>query len=643
MGFTASSEDIKGKQSNGVANGDTEKNINAINDSDNKSISKSASTGNVMTEKDHHDFHEHGPKRATWGHGLEFLMSCISLSVGLGNIWRFPFTAYENGGGAFLIPYIIVLILVGKPMYYFEMILGQFTSKGSVKASSTILILKGVAIGQQFGVLTVVTYYVSLIALTLFYMIKSFSATLPWSYCWDSWSDVTCVPADPKLLNGVNRTNGVSSSELYYIREVIKQKDDISDGLGLPDWQLTLWLLLAWAVVFFVIMKGIKSSGKISYFLAMFPYVVLITLLIRAATLKGTWDGIKYFITPDFGMLLNPKVWYSAITQLFFSLSVGQGTIIMFSSYNPFDHNIYRDAMIVTTMDTFTSLLGGFTIFGILGNLAFNIGETDVSKVIKSGGSGLAFISYPEAISKFEYVSQLFAVLFFFMLFTLGVGSAVGLQSAINTNLKDIFPKCKSWLMAAITCSIGFLIGLVYVTPGGQWILNLVDHFGGTFLIFALGTLQITAVMWIYGMENFCWDVEFMLKRKVTLFWRICWMFVTPFLLIVIFIYFVASLENPTYMNLQFPYPVLLAGWAIFVVGMLQIILWAAFIVMNDPDKLESFKGLFRQNPEWGPKSPRIFKEWMEYKSERLQQRREQSNNHPKLKKFFWIVLGKYN
>lgn len=113
---------------------------------------------------------------------------------------------------------MIVLLLIGKPMYYFEMILGQFTSKGSVKATSVIMALKGVAIGQQVGVLCIVTYYVSLIALTLFYMIKSFSTQLPWSYCWDQWSDVNCIPSDRKL-NSQNETseNGTSSSELYFM------------------------------------------------------------------------------------------------------------------------------------------------------------------------------------------------------------------------------------------------------------------------------------------------------------------------------------------------------------------------------------------------------------------------------------------
>lgn len=91
-------------------------------------------------------------------------------------------------------------------------------------------------------------------------------------------------------------------------REVIKQKDDISDSLGFPDWQLTLWLLFAWVCVYLVIVKGVKSSGKISYFLAIFPYIVMLILLVRAATLKGAWNGIKYFITPDFKRLLEPQV-----------------------------------------------------------------------------------------------------------------------------------------------------------------------------------------------------------------------------------------------------------------------------------------------------------------------------------------------
>lgn len=146
-------------------------------------------------------------------------MSCISLSVGLGNIWRFPFTAYENGGGAFLIPYIIVLFLIGKPIYFFEMLLGQFTSKGSVKAMSVIPVMKGIAIGQQIAVICVLSYYTSLIALTLFYMVKSFYSRLPWSYCWDEWNDVHCIPADPKLNQTENPNNlpTYSSSELYFM------------------------------------------------------------------------------------------------------------------------------------------------------------------------------------------------------------------------------------------------------------------------------------------------------------------------------------------------------------------------------------------------------------------------------------------
>lgn len=245
---------------------------------------------------------------------------------------------------------------------------------------------------------------------------------------------------------------------------MIKEKLNITDGIGSPDWKLTLALLVAWVVIFLVIMRGVKSSGKAAYFLALFPYVVLFVLLIRAVTLEGAKDGIIFFLEPQWGELLNPTVWKEAVVQCFFSLAVGSGPIIMFASYNRFDHGIYRDAMIVTTLDTLTSLLGGITIFAILGNLAHNLQIENIRDVVRSG-TGLAFISYPDAISKFQAVPQLFSVLFFFMLFVLGIGSIVALQSTIVTIICDQFKGWKYWKVALTTSVCGFLMGLVYVTP----------------------------------------------------------------------------------------------------------------------------------------------------------------------------------
>ncbi|KAB0805143.1 hypothetical protein PPYR_02113 [Photinus pyralis] len=408
-------------------------------------------------------------ERAQWGNGLEFLMSCIAMSVGLGNIWRFPFTAYENGGGAFLIPYIVVLIVIGRPLYYLEMALGQFTSRGNVQSFSSLSpAIKGIGYGQLLGSTCIATYYCSLMALTLFYLVSSFTSDLPWSHCKVEWEtensqrNVTCVSS--KDTESVTGRNKISSSELWFTKEVLKEKEQINDGVGPPEWRLTLCLLLAWFLTFAVSVKGVKSSGKVSYFLALFPYVVMGALLIRAVTLEGSTEGMLYFVTPQWSKLARAEVWYAAVTQCFFSLNVGLGSIIMYSSYNSFDHNINRDALVVTTLDTFTSLLAGTTIFGILGNLAHEL-NVPVEDVVKSGGTGLAFISYPDAIAKFQSVPWLFAILFFIMLFVLGIGSLVALHGCANTMIMDNFPTIKPWKVSAATALFGFLVGLVYITP----------------------------------------------------------------------------------------------------------------------------------------------------------------------------------
>jgi solute carrier family 6 amino acid transporter-like protein 5/7/9/14 len=121
-------------------------------------------------------------------------------------------------------------------------------------------------------------------------------------------------------------------------------KDDIDDGIGSIVWKLALFLLVSWVCVYVSIVKGIKTSGKLSYIFAIVPYIILVALLSFALTLEGSWNGIKYFINPGdaYMKLFTPKIWYSACTQCFFSLTIGMGCIIMFSSYNKFNHNIYR-------------------------------------------------------------------------------------------------------------------------------------------------------------------------------------------------------------------------------------------------------------------------------------------------------------
>ncbi|GLG96885.1 Sodium-dependent dopamine transporter [Gryllus bimaculatus] len=244
------------------------------------------------------------------------------MSVGLGNVWRFPFTAYENGGGAFLIPYIIVLIVIGRPLYYLEMGIGQFANRSCIKIWNMAPALRG-------------------------------------------WGTV--------------------------LKEL-----PLDEGLGTVNWRLALCLLASWLLILGVVVRGVRSSGKAAYFLALFPYVVMLVLLVRGCTLPGADKGMLYFVKPKWGELLKPQVWHAAVTQAFFSLNVGFGSLINYASFNNFRHNIYRDAMIVTTMDTFTSLLAGCTIFAILGNLAHEMGVDEIDSVVKA--AGLRLQSLPRAI-----------------------------------------------------------------------------------------------------------------------------------------------------------------------------------------------------------------------------------------------------
>ncbi|XP_037031839.1 sodium-dependent nutrient amino acid transporter 1-like isoform X1 [Bradysia coprophila] len=564
-------------------------------------------------------------ERDGWGNDIEFLFSCIAMSVGLGNVWRFPFAALDNGGGAFLIPYFIVLFVVGRPIYYLEMIVGQFSSRGSAKVYDMVPAMRGTGYGQVIAVFWLCTYYASTMAVITRYLIDSFQPTLPWANCKNEWQSCISSSQTNNHTNNLNYSftsvvqgsHIMSSSEHYFTNEVLKEKDNIDDGIGIPDWRLGLCLLASWGCVLIILVKGVRSSGKASYFLAVFPYVGMGILLVRACTLEGAADGILYFIKPQFGKLLDPTVWYAAVTQCFFSLSVCFGNIIMYSSYNKFSHNIYRDSTVVALLDTFTSLIAGCTIFAILGHLAHLTGSDDIGSVVK-GGTGLAFISYPDAIAKFEWLPQLFSVVFFFMLFVLGVGSNIAMTSCVMTVIRDQFPSVKAWHAASGVTMIGLLIGFVYVTPGGQFVLNLVDFFGASFTAYILAIAELIAFGWIYGVNRICQDTVFMTGKNPGLYWRICWGFLTPLLMVAILLYTFFTYQPLKYHDIYYPDSAYAAGWTISAFGIVQLPLWCIYAIIKQKGDtwLEKIQGAFRPKSDWGPSDPVTFQRYQKYRTD---------------------------
>ncbi|XP_040164029.1 sodium-dependent nutrient amino acid transporter 1-like isoform X1 [Anopheles arabiensis] len=544
--------------------------------------------------------------RDKWGRDIEFMLSCIAYSVGFGNIWKFPYTALKHGGGAFLLPYLIVLFIVGRPIYYLEMILGQFSSRGCVKLYDLAPAMRGIGVAQTIAMFVVMTYYAPVLAITFRYFVASFSSTLPWSECNPSWAN--CV--NSSFVGRLEPTNGTavglqSSAELYFLKEVIHKAPSLEDGLGMPDWKLALCLLFAWIVVATILIRGAKSTGKASYFLAIFPYVIIIILLLQTLMLDGAMQGILYFITPQWDKLLSIEVWYEAVTQCFFSLSVCYGGIIAYSSFNNFSNNVHRDAVIISWLDTFTSIVAGCIVFGVIGNLAYVSGQPDIQKLARDG-AGLTFMTYPDAIAKFQFLPQLFAALFFLMLFIVGVGSNLGVTTSIITAIRDQRPQLRHWQVVLGTVTVGYFFGLLYLTPGGFDFLDVIDYYGAKYVTLTFAVLELATVAWIYGVDRICRDIRFMLGIETSFYWRVCWGLIAPAATLLILIFSFADFELQ---KVPMGYNVL--GLFIYAIAVLQLPGWYCYAVWRRRSKqTESLRkaahNALKPMDIWGPESDTV-------------------------------------
>nr|XP_020840858.1 sodium-dependent noradrenaline transporter isoform X2 [Phascolarctos cinereus] len=471
--------------------------------------------------------------RETWGKKIDFLLSVIGFAVDLANVWRFPYLCYKNGGGAFLIPYTLFLIIAGMPLFYMELALGQYNREGAATVWKICPFFKGVGYAVILIALYVGFYYNVIIAWSLYYLFSSFTLNLPWTNCGHPWNSPNCT--DSKLLNGSVLGNGTKYSKYkhtpaaeFYERGVLHlhESNGIHD-IGMPQWQLSLCLMVVVIILFFSLWKGVKTSGKVVWITATLPYFVLFVLLIHGITLPGAYNGITAYLHIDFRRLKEATVWIDAATQIFYSLGAGFGVLIAFASYNKFDNNCYRDALLTSTINCVTSFISGFAIFSILGYMAH---EHKVKiEDVATEGAGLVFILYPEAISTLSG-STFWAIVFFVMLLALGIDSSMGGMEAVITGLADdfqILKRHRKLFTFAVTFGT-FLLALFCITKGGIYVLTLLDTFAaGTSILFAV-LMEAIGVSWFYGVDRFSNDIQQMMGFKPGLYWRLCWKFVSP-------------------------------------------------------------------------------------------------------------------
>ncbi|XP_056331122.1 sodium-dependent dopamine transporter [Danio aesculapii] len=522
----------------------------------------------------HTHTHPSGQQRETWGKKIDFLLSVIGFAVDLANVWRFPYLCYKNGGGAFLVPYLFFMVIAGMPLFYMELALGQYNREGAAGVWKICPIFKGVGFTVILISLYVGFYYNVIIAWALFYLFSSFSGELPWIHCNNTWNSPNCSDLNATLLNDTYKTTPALE---YFERGVLHLHESSGiDDLGVPRWQLTACLAVVIVVLYFSLWKGVKTSGKVVWITATMPYVVLTVLLLRGVTLPGAIDGIKAYLSVDFLRLYDAQVWIEAATQICFSLGVGFGVLIAFSSYNKFSNNCYRDAIITSSINSLTSFFSGFVIFSFLGYMSqkHNVALDKVA----TDGPGLVFIIYPEAIATLPG-SSVWAVIFFIMLLTLGIDSAMGGMESVITGLIDEFKflhKHRELFTLFIVVST-FLISLICVTNGGIYVFTLLDHFAaGTSILFGV-LIEAIGIAWFYGVDRFSDDIQEMIGQRPGLYWRLCWKFVSPcFLLFMVVISF-ATFNPPKYGSYYFPTWATMVGWCLSISSMIMVPLYAFY------------------------------------------------------------------
>ncbi|MFC1235071.1 sodium-dependent transporter [Vibrio sp. DW001] len=438
-------------------------------------------------------------KREQWGSRAGFILAAVGSAIGLGNIWRFPYMAYENGGGAFLIPYLFAMITAGIPFMILEFSMGQ-RNRGSAPITLARINAKFEWLGWfQIGVAaTIAVYYVAVIGWAISYLGMSFT---------QEWG---------------------ADTNAFFFSEYLGLGDNSPSNLGGMQWGIAGSMLIAWAITYAAIAGGVKAGiERAAKIMMPVLFIMVIVLIARMIFLPGAIDGINYLFEPDFSKLTDMKVWAAAYGQIFFTLSIGFAIMLAYSSYLPEKSDINNNAFMTVLINCGFSILAGVMIFSVLGYMAAEQGKP-ITEVV-SAGVGLAFVTLPAAINLLP-APYILGPLFFLALVVAGLSSQISIMEAVVSAVIDKLNWSRK-KAATIVCGIGLIISMAFATDGGLLLLDLVDHFVNNVGILTSCFIEIMLMAWLVKLADVREYVNKVSDFTIGAWFEVCLRFITPLVL----------------------------------------------------------------------------------------------------------------
>ncbi len=481
-------------------------------------------------------------QRENWSARSGFILAAIGSAVGLGNIWRFPYVSYENGGGAFFIPYLVALMTAGFPLLFLDYVIGQ-KYKGAPPTAYRRLVKSAEGIGWwQVAVCTIIgIYYASVLSWAGSYMFFAFN---------QAWGEDT---------------------EKFFFENYLHNSSELAASFA-PN--LFIAIVLVWALVLFImyggIRKGVELSNKIFIPLLIVMFGVMV---VQAVSLPGSTKGLESFFTPNWQAMANPKVWLAAYGHVFFSMSIGFGIMVTYASYLSKNANLTGSGLVVGFANSSFELLAGIGIFSVLGFMAQASG-VPVAEVVK-GGIGLAFIAFPKIVSTMGEAGNIIGVLFFASLFIAGLTSMASILQVPISAFQDKFGWSKNKSVSIVGGVSAIISIAMFSTTNAITFVDVIDHFANNIGVVTGAILSIVWVTWLnrHLLPKLITHINNISSFKVGNIWTFMLTVVTPLSLIVALVLSLYSLVTEGYGG----YPIgvqLVFGW-----GIVLLFVVAAFVL----------------------------------------------------------------